>query len=1016
MRYGHFSKLFTLLLLFSFLNKKTLCQQYIFHNYSVEDGVAQSQVYDILQDSRGFLWIGTRGGGISRFDGSNFKTYTNKNGLCNNYIWSLQEDKEHNSWIATNNGISKYNGIRFQNFYPESNQPISVQDLLVINTNEILLVTQKGIYLFKDHHFINLNELSKTKKESYYTICKVGETYWCGNSNGISIISKVNNQYLIETATKKLGFKNMPINTIKTDDNNVVWIGTYGDGIYQYKNNKLSKFITNTILDNQIILDIYFDNNQNIWLGTLANGACIYNSLSNSYSWITEKEGLNNNHIRSIIQDKSGNYWLGSSGGGVANYFGKEFVHFNNESGLGGNYIYSIYKDSKKRLWIGTSDKGLTVLDSGQFKIKDMHNGFANVKVKSITEDNYGNVYFGTDGNGVYISYGTFFTALEQFKGIYTRAFAKDAAGNIWIATAGEGLFKITPSGNEGKNNITQHYTTAHGLLNDRLTCLHIDKKGMVWYGTEFSGMGSFNPEKNEFKSFTKQDGLPSNSIRCFTEDKSGNLWIGTAGDGICCYNIYAQPIKKYGFDFNSKLKSTNVYLLCNDAANNLFVGSETGLDYLELDKNKNILKVKHYGKGEGFIGIETCQNSVFTEADGTIWFGTINGLSKYNPNSKIKNINEPITSITNIRLFYNPLDTQLYKQNIGDWNNIKNLRLPYNKNHLTFDFIGINLSNPDAVLYQWKLEGFDEKWSPPTAQHAVTYSNIPPGNYTFLVKSCNEDGIWNKIPSKINFEITAPFWQKWWFIGGVLFAIIAIIYFIVKRRIAAIKQKAKDQQTQLQLEKELSELEHKALRLQMNPHFLFNALNSIQSLIGTDQEQEARYYLAKFSSLMRQILDNSRNSTIVLQEEINMLENYLMIEKFCNGNRFDYVIDVDNNIETDYIKIPPMILQPFVENCIKHGLRYLQDKKGMIHISFKEIKNEIECTITDNGIGRKQAEIMNKQSKENYHKSAALQVTTERLALLNDNKNTKNIEIIDLYDAQQQAIGTTVIIRIPIT
>ncbi|MFN8284502.1 MAG: two-component regulator propeller domain-containing protein [Chitinophagales bacterium] len=1016
MRYRFSIILLLLFILFGFSTKKTIGQQYIFHNYSVEDGVAQSQVYDILQDSRGFLWIGTRGGGISRFDGSNFKTYTNKDGLCNNYIWSLQEDSEHNIWIATNNGISKYNGIRFQNFYPESNQSISVQDLYIVNPKEILLATQKGIYLLKDNHFINLNELSKIKKESYYTICKVGETYWCGNSNGISIISKTNNNYTIETAANKLGVKSMPVNTIKKDDKNTVWIGTYGDGVYQYKNNKLTKFITNTLLDNQIVLDIYFDNNQNIWFGTLANGACIYNILSNSYSWITEKEGLNNNHIRSIIQDKSGNYWLGTSGGGIANYYGKEFVHFNSESGLGGNYIYSIYKDSRKRLWIGTSDKGLTVLDSGQFKIKDINNGFANVKVKSIIEDNYGNVYFGTDGNGVYISYGIFFTELEQFKGIYARAFDKDASGNIWLATAGAGLFKVTPSGNDGKNNISQHYTTANGLLNDRLTCLHIDKKGLIWYGTEFSGLGIFNPEKNEFKTFTKQDGLPSNSIRCLTEDKSGNLWIGTAGDGICCYTIYANPIKKYDIDFNSKLKSNNIYLLCNDAANNIFVGSETGLDYLELDKNKTVLKVKHYGKGEGFSGIETCQNAVFTESDGTIWFGTINGLSKYNPNSKIKNKNEPVTTITNVRLFYNTLDTQVFKQYIGDWNTIKNLQLPYNKNHLTFDFIGINLSNPDAVLYQWKLDGFDEKWSPPTTQHAVTYSNIPPGNYTFLVKSCNEDGIWNKIPTKIHFEITAPFWQKWWFIIAVILSVIALIYYIVRRRISNIKQKAKDQQTQLQLEKELSELEHKALRLQMNPHFLFNALNSIQSLIGTDKEQEARYYLAKFSSLMRQILDNSRNSTIVLQEEINMLENYLMIEKFCNGNRFDYTIDVDKNIETDYIKIPPMILQPFVENCIKHGLRYLQDKTGMINISFKELNNEIECTVTDNGIGRKQAEILNKQGKENYHKSAALQVTTERLALLNENKDTKNIEIIDLYDDQQQAVGTTVIIRIPIT
>lgn len=999
------------------INNVAIAQQYIFRNYSVEDGVAQSQVYDVLQDSRGYLWIGTRGGGISRFDGINFKTYTNKDGLCNNYIWCLQEDTEHNIWIATNNGIAKYNGISFENLYPDGNQqPISVQDFYIINTKEIILTTQKGIYLWKNNSFTNLNDVLKIKKESYYTICKIGNEYWCGNSNGITILTVNNNKYKIEKITSNNIFKNIAVNVIKKDKNNVIWLGSYGDGVYQYKNNTLQKFITNTILDHQTVLDIYFDNNQNIWFATLENGACTYNILSNSYTWITEKEGLNNNHVRSIIQDKSGNYWLGTSGGGISNYFGKEFVHFNTASGLGGNYIYSIFKDSKKRLWIGTSDKGLTLLDSAQFKIKNVENGFANVKVKAMIEDNHGNIYFGTDGNGVYVSYGTYFTPLEQFDGLYVRAFDKDKEGNIWMATAGQGLYKITPSSNNGKNNITQHYTTATHLLQDRLTCVHVDKKGLIWYGTEVNGVGILNPEKNIFTTLTKQDGLPSNAVRCLLEDNRGNLWIGTAGDGIACYHIYSNPIKQINVDFNSKLKSTNIYLLCNDANNHLFVGTETGLDYLELDKNVNIIKTKHYGKGEGFLGIETCQNAVFTEPEGTIWFGTINGLSKYNPNSKIKNKNEPVTTITNVRLFYNNLDTQIYKQYIGDWNTLKNLKLPYNKNHLTFDFTGINLSNPDAVLYQWKLENFDEKWSPPTTQHAVTYSNIPSGKYTFLVKSCNEDGIWNKHPTKIIFEITAPFWKKWWFILLALLSAIACIYYIFRRRISTIQQKAKEQQAQLQLEKELSELEHKALRLQMNPHFLFNALNSIQSLIGTDNEQEARYYLAKFSSLMRQILDNSRASTIALQEEIDTLENYLLIEKFCNGNRFDYKIDIDKNIETDYIKIPPMLLQPFVENCIKHGLRYLQNKTGFIHIQFKEINNELECIVIDNGIGRKQAALMNKQGKEGYHKSTALQVIEERLTLLNESSNYKNIEITDLYDVEQMPSGTQIKIRIPIS
>jgi LytS/YehU family sensor histidine kinase len=200
-----------------------------------------------------------------------------------------------------------------------------------------------------------------------------------------------------------------------------------------------------------------------------------------------------------------------------------------------------------------------------------------------------------------------------------------------------------------------------------------------------------------------------------------------------------------------------------------------------------------------------------------------------------------------------------------------------------------------------------------------------------------------------------------------------------------------------------------------MNPHFIFNALNSIQSQIGADDGQNARYYLAKFSKLMRQILDNSRNSLITLQDEISMLENYLLVEKFCNNNSFDYAIHVQEDIEVDYIKIPPMILQPFVENAIKHGMKYLVNKTGFIEVSFTVQDNMLLCSVSDNGIGRKKAEELNKKSSDDFHKSTALVVTQERLNLLHQQKNVSHIHIIDLYDESGEALGTKVDVEIPI-
>jgi LytS/YehU family sensor histidine kinase len=322
-------------------------------------------------------------------------------------------------------------------------------------------------------------------------------------------------------------------------------------------------------------------------------------------------------------------------------------------------------------------------------------------------------------------------------------------------------------------------------------------------------------------------------------------------------------------------------------------------------------------------------------------------------------------------------------------------------------------------VKYRWKLVGIDEDWSPVTSEHSIVYSNISPGKYTFLVKACNEDGVWNKRPVRISIEIAAPFWLQWWFILLEIVLGLAMLFGLFKWQTNRIRAKSEEAQRQLQMAKEMIELEQKALRLQMNPHFIFNALNSIQSQIGTGNEQEARYYLAKFSRLMRQILDNSRNSLITLEEEVQTLENYLLIEQFCNGNRFSYTITVDESLERDFIKLPPMLLQPFVENAIKHGFRFSETenpgKRGQIEIRFAEKGNLLECSVTDNGIGCKQSAELNKSSKETYHRSTALLVTQERLDLLDGIPGVQSLEMIDLEDETGNALGTKVIIRLPV-
>ncbi len=996
-------------------------QQYNFRNFSVKDGVAQSQVYAIHQDFRGYLWLGTRGGGISRFDGTNFKTFTEKDGLVNNYIYTIQEDSKHTIWIGTNNGLSAYNGNRFENFLPPNTQSQwMILDLDFDKNGDKWLATNQGVKCLKGTNFIDISNKLGLKAEMINTILVDSKgTIWFGTGEGLFSITTKNGQYKLTDYSAKSRYMRNAITKIREDKSGNLWIGTYGDGMYCYAKNQFFRIDLQLELYRQTVLDIFFDKNKNLWIGTLNQGVAQYNTQSKNFTWLSENEGLSNNHVRSIIQDRSGNFWFGTSGGGVCNYFGKQFTNYDKANGLGGNFIYSIFRDSKNNLWVGTSQKGLSKMTENGFRNFDASNGFQDVKVKAIQEDLNGNLYFGTDGQGLYRFDGAQFSIVPGLEKKYIRSIVKDLNGDLWIATAGTGIHKLSFS--DGRKTI-QTFTVANGLLANRLTILHLDKKGRIWYGTENHGVGMIVNDVPQKRFFRQQEGLPSNAIRSFAEDKNGTLWIGTAGSGIASLNLYTPKyqanIQKYNYD--NGLNSSNIYLLTIDSKNNLIAGSESGLDYITLNKQRTISSVKHYSKGDGFTGVETCQNSVFNDQDGTIWFGTINGLSKYNPSNAVKNNQEPITNILDVKLFYKSISGGPYKYLIGNWNQVNDLVLPYDQNHLSFDFFAINFSNPESVKYKWKLAGFDENWSPASTEHNIVYSNISPGKYIFLVKACNEDGIWNKVPQKIRFEIKAPFWLQWWFITLEIIVFTTLIFGVFRFQVNRIRKKSREMQKQLQMAKEIVELEQKTLRLQMNPHFIFNALNSIQSNIGTGNEKEARYYLAKFSRLMRQILDNSRNPVITLEEEVQTLENYLLIEKFCNGDRFDYQINVDLNLEVDFIQIPPMLLQPFVENAIKHGFKQKDasnenNQRGLIIVDFKEKGNILECSVTDNGIGREKANELNQLSKETYHKSTALLVTQERLDLLNENENFQSLEMIDLYDENGVATGTKVMLRLKI-
>jgi len=385
----------------------------------------------------------------------------------------------------------------------------------------------------------------------------------------------------------------------------------------------------------------------------------------------------------------------------------------------------------------------------------------------------------------------------------------------------------------------------------------------------------------------------------------------------------------------------------------------------------------------------------------------------QYNPREEVESKITPKIHLTGLKLFFDNIENTNYADSLSAWYSIPiQLTLPYNQNNLTFSYVGILHRNPEAVQYKWILEGFSKEWSPAITDREATFSNLPPGTYTFKVKACNEFNIWNDVPASFTFTIEPPLWERWWARLTGVAVIIGLIWLVFHFRLERVKAKNKIIQERLEMEKNILELEQEAARLQMNPHFIFNCLNSIQGFISVNDPFQAKKYLAKFAKLMRLILENAREEFIPLQNEISILENFLELEKLSINHKFDFTITMDESIDPEGIQIPPMMIQPFIENAIIHGLKK-KEGKGLITIHFSINDELLICTLQDNGIGRKKSGQINEEFRPD-HKSTGIAVTQKRLEQYGLHRKVKaGIEFVDLEE-NGIATGTKVIISSP--
>ncbi len=982
--------------LFSFsFNFSSRAQSLNFRNYSVDDGLPFVEVYTIFQDSKGYLWTGGYGG-LSRFDGKTFANFSPHDGLPNYWVTSITEDSRGDLWVGTISGASRYHDEKFQNFTSKDGLPDDhINCMLRDDRNVLWFGTAKGLCRFDGEKFSTFGTEGPGNKSvfCFYQEPNTGRI-WMGTSSGIYVYD--NNKF---TAYPFSSFLDNNVTAISRDKEGRILAGT-SDGLLRLENGHFGIIITPQGIEMPAVNSLVTDRDGITWIGA-NNGLFSFDGKTfMPYQVSTEPNGSN---VVSLFIDYESSLWLGTHSG-LFRFRGNGFVSYGTADGLKSNFIYGITKDHSGNIWACSDLAGVFKYDPNGIGEKTFLNinkksGLASDKTKTCITTADGDVYIGTDNGLSKISKGTItnYHVSDGLNSETINSLMVDHKGNLWTA-GGTGISKME----NGKFKSFQIPCEPNAQFD--VWSLFEDHAGKIWIGTYTHGLYSFEPQVEKFTEESSQLKIGAKDFFGICEDNNGRMFFGTLG-GVFIYDANGTNGKTTdSIKASDGLSSELIFCMVMDKGNkNLWIGTNQGLSKFDVlayanDKSKNITT---YGKEEGFTGVESNSNGTFLDDNGEMWFGTVNGLIRYFPNNFRRNPSYAKTNITGMRLFYN--DTML----------TPGTELPYFENNISFEFVGICLTNPSKVRYKYMLSGFENEWSPPTPDRIARYSNLPPGNYTFKVKSCNNEGLWNEEPKTFSFVINTPIWKRSWF----WFLLSALAVFILTTGVVfRIRQIRRKEKTETESRVAMAKNELKALRAQMNPHFVFNSLNSIQHFILTNKSADAGKYLNKFARLMRVILNNSEKSLITIREELEYLQLYLELEEMRFEGKFTWKLDISEDIDIDYFEIPAMLLQPYVENAILHGLMP-KNGGGKLDIVMRLEKNTIICSVIDNGIGRERAKEMRQLSKRKDHQSLGMKITHDRLELINRLNNSQlSLTITDLYNTDESPAGTRVDIFIPVS
>ncbi|MCX6319131.1 MAG: histidine kinase [Bacteroidetes bacterium] len=931
--------------------------------YTTREGLPSNSIYRTIIDKKGFLWVAGESG-LSRYDGRSFRNYYTTDGLPDNEVTELILDTSGTVWALSFRKKPAYYNEKKDRF-ENSDTDRELDKIEMGNTSISAPLRWGGVIFCNNDKDVYISKNGKvTAWPKVYSVKSKPELILDYQPDKYMVVCGDSIRYFEKGRVTRSAYFGYNFNWSEYFNNTLYILQPTGivkfsvdkDGNIQYRQQQQYPFTLKVMCraGKDLAVTSFSGNTYTVDATTLQLKENIFSQFI----------------VRNVMEDHNGNYWLSTKDEGLIKIQQRRISSFTENKDLIKNFN-AILKTDKI---IAGNNRGELYVYDGLYSIKKIllntPENSSDTWVRNIL-DMGSSIYVATQTGSFLLNKKTY-AVEEPFAGLKNKSTkaAYKLNDSILLMGGHAQLFYY--------NIRTKSYTDS---ILKRITAIGTDDQQRVYIG---SIDGLYRKDKDSLYYFGKDYKALTFRVVSIVNTKDSLLWIGRSSDSILVLKN-GKPLA--AIPLGTIIPGKVCKVMYSHQPGEVWVGTDKGLNRLYYTTNGTAFTYTnmYFSSADGLIGDQV--NDVVIKND-TLFAATTGGIS-YMPATLQLPLADISTFIT--RVSVNNTDTAV----------LASYSLPFSQNNLLIEFSAVDLTGFNPV-FEYSIN--NREWIR-AQNNTLSLQNQPPDHYTIRIRSIKRDGTPSSQVAEISFHIKTPFWQSGWFRGAIVLLLFGGILFIVQRRNRIRQQQAIEKIT---TEKKLAELEMQALKAQINPHFVFNCLNSIKGFIYDKDYAQADRYLDRFSELMRSTIDNSDAAVISLEEEVKYLDNYLQLEKLRFSDKFDYTIDATTISNHKNIFVPAMLLQPYVENAIRHGIRFLEGRKGIIRITAAMEADKLVCTISDNGIGRKKAAEL-KSSRHIEYQGRGMSISRRRAELYHIEQ-----EIIDKTDAEGNSLGTTIILRIP--